>query len=51
MAGSTITPPAVARPMAVATLNFLLSLANNMMVKESTGGGVHEQPHHNPASA
>ena len=30
----TITPPAVARPMAVATLNFLLSLANNMMVKD-----------------
>ncbi|MCR9074354.1 MAG: dehydrogenase [Alphaproteobacteria bacterium] len=30
----TITPPAVARPMAVATLNYLLALANNMMVKD-----------------
>ena len=30
----TITPPAVARPMAVATLNYLLTLANKMLVKD-----------------
>lgn len=30
----TITPPAVARPMAVATLTYLLALANKMMVKD-----------------
>jgi D-3-phosphoglycerate dehydrogenase len=30
----TITPPAVARPMAVATLNYLLALANKMMLKD-----------------
>ncbi len=30
----TITPPAVARPMAVATLAFLLALANRIMVKD-----------------